>query len=286
MINGGLIRKRRKELKMSQGELAEGITSQGMISQIETRSAVPSGETLEKIVSRLNMSFAEAVGTEEYVDGNSLVSGALLRILHYQFDAASEYLDKLDKLKERSEELGLWRDYLRSWIEAHTTADNHSDPIFTYNRILQMTHERIGILWPLVASDLATEYLMTGKTEPAKYYIDLALENFEEYPVEKHVYVTLQFWTNVTFYYLKTKQYEKAVTLAKKGIALARQEMVSGPVDKFYLNLAFALAAVAKEWTPEAIQDLYIAYTFSDYVNNTEVKDKAVAKLNDEGYAI
>lgn len=53
MINGELIRKRRKELKMSQNELAEGITSQGMISQIETRSSTPSGENFDTLKLKL-----------------------------------------------------------------------------------------------------------------------------------------------------------------------------------------------------------------------------------------
>ncbi|GKS81075.1 hypothetical protein LPAF129_07600 [Ligilactobacillus pabuli] len=286
MINGGLIRKRRKELKMSQGELAEGITSQGMISQIETRSAVPSGETLEKIVTRLNMSFAEAVGTEEFIDGNSLVLSAVVRILHHQFDAASEILDKLDTLDDMTLELTLWRDYMRAWILAHSTTDHRSDAIFTYNRILQVTHHEIGVLWPLVASDLAVEYLIAGKVEPAKYYIDQAREAFADHDPEKQSYATLQLWTNASYYYLNMKQYDETLKITRKGIAMAQKEMISGPVDKLYINMAYALAGVNGKWIPEAIQALYMAYTFADHIHNDEVKERAVAELNAQGYAL
>lgn len=96
MINGELIRKRRKELKMSQNELAEGITSQGMISQIETRSSTPSGETLEKIVTRLNLSFAEAVETDEFVDAGEIILAAGVRLVHQQYEAGSELLEKIN----------------------------------------------------------------------------------------------------------------------------------------------------------------------------------------------
>ncbi|GBG94463.1 hypothetical protein LFYK43_09220 [Ligilactobacillus salitolerans] len=97
MINGELIRKRRKELKMSQGELARGITSQGMISQIETQTATPSAKTLEKIITRLHLDFAETVKTKEYVNCEEVLTDAGISLINRQYTQATEMLKSLGK---------------------------------------------------------------------------------------------------------------------------------------------------------------------------------------------
>lgn len=132
MINGELIRRKRKELKMSQGELAEGITSQGMISQIETCSSIPSGETLEKIVTRLNLSFAETIQIKEYVDPDEIIQDVNLRLIHQQFESAQKILKKITTDTYLTEQQQLWYDFVQAFIFAHQ-GGTQSDMIFTYN---------------------------------------------------------------------------------------------------------------------------------------------------------
>jgi transcriptional regulator with XRE-family HTH domain len=285
MINGELIRKRRKELKMSQNELAEGITSQGMISQIETRSSTPSGETLEKIVTRLNLSFAEAVETDEFVDAGEIILAASVRLIHQQYEAGSEFLEKINDKTYIRPDQQLFLEFTRAWIAAHSTGER-SDTIFTYNKILQEGQQKLGVLWPLVASGLGYQYLCEGQLEAASYYTDLAVEAFQKFDSEKYDYAALTIWTNASFYYLETKQYEKAIHFAQLGIDYAQKKLISGPVDILYCNLAFALAGKIGKWTSDSIKALYMAYTFSDHTNNAKVHHKVVTALDAQGFSL
>lgn len=212
MINGELIRKRRKELKMSQNELAEGITSQGMISQIETRSSTPSGETLEKIVTRLNLSFAEAVETDEFVDAGEIILAAGVRLIHQQYEAGSELLEKInDKIYIRPDQQ-LFLEFTRAWIAAHS-AGERSDTIFTYNKILQEGQQELGVLWPLVASDLGYQHLREGQLEAASYYTDLAVEAFQKFDSENMIMQLLLFGQMLLFIILRLNNMRRQFTL-------------------------------------------------------------------------
>ncbi|MGO1453871.1 MAG: helix-turn-helix domain-containing protein, partial [Alkalibacterium gilvum] len=53
---GEKIRKRRKELKMTQADLSEGICTQAMVSRIEKKKVKPSRELMEKLAERLAVS--------------------------------------------------------------------------------------------------------------------------------------------------------------------------------------------------------------------------------------
>ncbi|MDZ7836233.1 MAG: helix-turn-helix transcriptional regulator [Alkalibacterium sp.] len=53
---GEKIRKRRKEIKMTQFDLSDGICTQAMISRIEKEKVRPSRELMEKLAERLEVS--------------------------------------------------------------------------------------------------------------------------------------------------------------------------------------------------------------------------------------
>jgi len=285
MINGELIRRKRKELKMSQGELAEGITSQGKISQIETCSSIPSGETLEKIVTRLNLSFAETIQIKEYVDPDEIIQDVNLRLIHQQFESAQKILKKITADTYLTEQQQLWYDFVQAFIFAHQ-GGTQSDMIFTYNRFLQGDQGKLGILLPLVFSELGIEYLYANKAGPAQYYIDAAQDAFKGYSPRKYQYAALQVWSNASYFYLVTKQYKKAIKFARSGIELAQQALIYGPVDKLYSNLAFALAGKNGKWNSDSIRALYVAYIFSDRINDQAVRQVVSDALNQQGITI
>lgn len=60
--NGLLIRESRKRACLTQTELAKGICTPSMISQIESGKAVPSEELLSKLADRLCVPVAALVG--------------------------------------------------------------------------------------------------------------------------------------------------------------------------------------------------------------------------------
>ncbi|MFD2172425.1 helix-turn-helix domain-containing protein [Tumebacillus lipolyticus] len=57
-VNGGLIRESRKRACLTQTELAKGICTPSMISQIENGKAIPSEELLSKLADRMGVPIA------------------------------------------------------------------------------------------------------------------------------------------------------------------------------------------------------------------------------------
>ncbi|HFI0259112.1 TPA: helix-turn-helix domain-containing protein, partial [Streptococcus suis] len=56
MLLASRIKSRRKELKLSQKELAEGICKQGQISRLENGEYTPGSELLYQLAQKLNVS--------------------------------------------------------------------------------------------------------------------------------------------------------------------------------------------------------------------------------------
>src|SRR5699024_7465989 len=141
---------------------------------------IPSGETLEKIVTRLNLSFAETIQIKEYVDPDEIIQDVNLRLIHQQFESAQKILKKITTDTYLTEQQQLWYDFVQAFIFAHQ-GGTQSDMIFTYNRFLQGDQGKLGILLPLVFSELGIEYLYANKAGPAQYYIDAAQDAFKGY---------------------------------------------------------------------------------------------------------
>ncbi|EHN59727.1 helix-turn-helix domain-containing protein [Oenococcus kitaharae] len=60
-VNGEIFRQRRKELHLSQMQLADGIASQGTISSLECFGALPCMRILEEIMNRLHLSLEDVM---------------------------------------------------------------------------------------------------------------------------------------------------------------------------------------------------------------------------------
>ena len=61
---GERIRQRRRQLPMSQVDLAEGLCTRSFISQIEVGKVAPSLETVSAIASRLDITVGELIGDQ------------------------------------------------------------------------------------------------------------------------------------------------------------------------------------------------------------------------------
>lgn len=60
-FDGKAIRTARKKMRLSQVELAEGITTQATISLVENQNRVPNADVLLAILDRLNLEISEFV---------------------------------------------------------------------------------------------------------------------------------------------------------------------------------------------------------------------------------
>ena len=132
-----------------------------------------------KIVTRLNLSFAETIQIKEYVDPDEIIQDVNLRLIHQQFESAQKILKKITTDTYLTEQQQLWYDFVQAFIFAHQ-GGTQSDMIFTYNRFLQGDQEKLGILLPLVFSELGSNIYMPIKF-PCTIHIDAAQDAFKEY---------------------------------------------------------------------------------------------------------
>lgn len=79
MSVGNLVKKKRKELKMTQQELAEGICTQALISKLERNELNPSAEIINKISKRLNVPLFIFYNEELSGERNSLDLKEIIR---------------------------------------------------------------------------------------------------------------------------------------------------------------------------------------------------------------
>ena len=116
---GEKIRKRRKELKMTQADLSEGICTQAMVSRIEKKKVKPSRELMEKLAERLAVSLHYFYG-EDSVESRYSKMNQLRKLVRQHLERR-EY-DTVSYLISTNEELidhAMGQDQLFfEWIKA------------------------------------------------------------------------------------------------------------------------------------------------------------------------
>lgn len=105
---GTEIKKKRKELGLTQAQLAEGITTQTMISKIERGDINPSSQSIKKIAYRLHTSVGYFYGEEvKNSESNSQTQfiNYVRRLLHHQdYETLNILLDSNTNLVDESKD--------------------------------------------------------------------------------------------------------------------------------------------------------------------------------------
>lgn len=116
---GALIKTRRKELYLTQGELAEGICTQAMISKIEREDLDPNGSLVDKIAKKLRVTVSYFYGEQPVFSEDKHLTR--VKELIYEEMSASNF-DRADLLMETNKDLikmavALEDKYFFNWIE-------------------------------------------------------------------------------------------------------------------------------------------------------------------------
>ncbi|WP_047999638.1 helix-turn-helix domain-containing protein [Lactiplantibacillus herbarum] len=250
MFLGNVIREKRKAQKLTQGELAEDICGQYIISKLEKHNASPSLNVLIKLCKKLDLTLNDVFSDFSTEVVNSEEHTALVEVEHqillatYTGDQAElTYLSK-QKLSNEDEMRYLfikgYLDITNNPLSAQFDADSllRLTKLDTYNVYTELAY----LLKGLVAEQQAdNEYA-------EKYYgiIEAAMQANFSIPNADSMQLLFVLKT-ISNFYVKEAKWAAVVPLTKRAIDFAEQEASMLFLDELYYDLALAQREVAED---------------------------------------
>ncbi|WP_368645478.1 helix-turn-helix domain-containing protein [Alkalibacterium putridalgicola] len=180
---GEKIKKRRKEIKMTQADLSDGICTQAMISRIEKKKVRPSRELMEKLAERLNVSLHYFYG-EDSVESRYSKTAQLCKLIRQHLERR-EY-DSVSYLISTNEELidqTIGEDKLFfEWVTAllYDYRDGDHDKALDHLIALEKTTKN-GELRIEIIDSIGNQYLRKEDYDTAEKYYHRGFDMFSEW---------------------------------------------------------------------------------------------------------
>lgn len=180
---GEKIKLRRKEIKMTQAELADGICTQAMISRIEKKKVRPSRDLMEKVAERLEVSIHYFYG-EDSIESRYSKTAQLCKIIRQhlirrEYESVSYLIETNEELIEKS--VGEDRDFFK-WIHGLLFAYRDGDNDKALNYLIKMEGDvKNGELRVEVIDSIGNQYLRKEEYEKAEAYYQKGFDSFAEW---------------------------------------------------------------------------------------------------------
>lgn len=285
LIDGNKIKSRRRELGMSQGDLAQGITTQATVSLLERNRAVPKSDVLSRLAIRLGIELNDLIiGEDNSVSIASKLDEADAYCMNYQYDEVLQIVRQLKNIVEpeqKAHALFLETDALM-W-----QTRNYDDAIFGFNRILELHDHRADVYIALATCELGVVYsLKEGNHDKASYYFDQLPALMSGLQLDKQVFWTLFLWDDLSKYYANTGKSQKCLALLDQALAFAKKHRTVLFVDQLHFLMATETRNNNHGWNELSLQHLIAAYAFATSVNNSVIEKKARAYLLEQDIAL
>ncbi|WP_081757594.1 helix-turn-helix domain-containing protein [Alkalibacterium sp. AK22] len=214
---GEKIKSRRKEIKMTQAELADGICTQAMVSRIEKKKVRPSRGLMEKISERLGVSINYFYG-EDSVESRYSQMSQLCRMIRQhlerrEYDSVSYLIDSNEELIRKA--VGEEREFF-DWIHGLLFAYRDGDNEKALDYLIEMEKDvKNGELRVEIIDSIGNRYLKKKEYDKAEAYYKKGFNSFAE-------------WMN---------HEKKAKLLLNYAICLSRQEKYGDCLEKVMQGL-------------------------------------------------
>lgn len=250
------LKNRRKELKMSQRELAEGICKQGQISRLESGEFTPGADFLHALAKKLNVSmdyFFDDQIVEEVNELSEFRKLAQTFITNRNYESL-KYIYELENVK--AHRLSLADKFYMEWIKALID-------FYFYEQQEEAVERLEKVLSQLSVSDM--NYLQVSNTLFNFYYDIGDLDRFNvireklEYQVNKlnlntieELELSIKFNYNVCRYLWLQKNIEEAITKITATIKQCKDYRTTYLLADLYLLMGnvsknFSSTATVKE---------------------------------------
>lgn len=260
---GEKLKQRRKEIKMTQADLSEGICTQAMISRIEKKKVRPSRELMEKLAERLEVSLHYFYG-EDSVESRYSKTAQLCKLIRQHLERR-EY-DSVSYLISSNEELiaqavgedKTFFEWVNGLLYAYRDGDN--DKALAYLIELEKNTKNSELRIEIIDS-IGNQYLRKEDYDLAEQYYQRGFDMFSEWMNhEKKAKLLL----NYSVCLAHQKKYSDCLSKVFQGLDLVVSENTLFLLGDFLYYKGYcleyldqkedALAAYKKAWTIFDIQ--------------------------------
>ncbi|PWG00372.1 helix-turn-helix domain-containing protein [Levilactobacillus bambusae] len=236
---------RRKELGLSQSELARGICTQTTISKFENQSQMMSTKILSRLCNRLGLTlndlFSDQLPDEQQLKAS--LNQAEFDLITSEYDQALVKLDQLDLTHHQTGNLQM--DYL--FIKGFALAlsrTNLTDAIFCFDQILNGLDETHQTIYSQLAYvGLGVAYEQTGNIQQADFYFGKMPERLMKVqgdsPDKTWKMITMLFYTGE--FYAGQADYETSNALLNTVLTICSNQHMTFYVARAQYQLALNL---------------------------------------------
>ncbi|MGK4109319.1 helix-turn-helix domain-containing protein [Enterococcus cecorum] len=277
MIDGEKIKQARKRKKMSQKDLAEGITTQATISLLERNNIEPSGTVLGLILNKLDLQLNDVlVNADTNVNISNKLRQAEICCMKYEYYDAKQLLNEIkDFVTEDFKTRYLFLETnTKMWLDS-----DFDSAVFGYNIIIQQNKN--DIYTALAMCELGVVYAKKDMNDNALYYFRKVEELLNELSLERTPFWSLFIYDNISKFYSNILDHNKCLSILKNAENFAQELNAVFFLDQIYFLFATTIRDVNGGWNEEAIHYLLQSYVFAKYFNNRTVLTKSSQYLKE-----
>lgn len=236
---GLLVKKKRKNLEMSQADLAKDICTQATISILEKGKDFHSYDIVDSILKKLKISNDEVEELKSPRYGEKRLNDYENEFLKGNFDKANEKLHTIKDDKLDSNEL-IGRFNFYRGIELINSDGDKEDIICIFQNIIDNYSEDLNwvyIAWSYVG--LSYTYMENewykrsiGYVPIIKEYVNNVLKSFEHN--QKEQFKSIRFSASICYLFYDLEQYEVLEETADSMINILKKNYCTYYLNKFY----------------------------------------------------
>lgn len=275
-FDGKAIRAARKKMRLSQVELADGITTQATISLVENQNRVPNADVLLAILDRLNLDISEFVSGDFLTQKAKELLGKV--ILQMKHDALSEFSEFEKALSQNPPTIQAY--YILKAADAFYNKKNFEQVIHFADLTVDKKTPSLGDFYLFYAyRQMATSYYLQGDLKEAKAKFDLAFELEPDLLTanELEFHGALQGRQCYAEFLVEQNELDKAAELLEEGLLALRKR-----VDLFWVpDLSEMLADIEQKRgnEPAAKRQLHYAH-IAALLSNRQETEKRLSALD------
>ncbi|CAM3177825.1 helix-turn-helix domain-containing protein [Leuconostoc rapi] len=275
-FDGKAIRAARKKMRLSQVELADGITTQATISLVENQNRVPNADVLLAILDRLNLDISEFVSGDFLTQKAKELLGKV--ILQMKHDALSEFAEFEKALSQNPPTIQAY--YILKAADACYNKKDFEQVIHFTDLTVDKKTPSLGDFYLFYAyRQMATSYYLQGNIQEAKDKFKLAFELEPDLLTanELEFHGALQGRQYYAEFLVEQNELDKAAELLEEGLLALRKR-----VDLFWVpDLGEMLGNIEKKRGNElaAQRNLHYAH-IAAFLSNRQVAEERLSALD------
>ncbi|MBW1605820.1 helix-turn-helix transcriptional regulator [Lactobacillus sp. Sy-1] len=275
-IIGSRIKKQRKHFKISQKQLAVGVCTQGLISQIENSNITTNIDVIYKICDRLNLNINDII-----VNGiaNKTLDQIEDSIFNRQFQQAQQLIIKVKPNNLDTRELK-GRYYCYLGVLSLKLKFDYQSAIEAFKEVLikysGLDKQNIYTTWAHIG--IAKAHLMLKDRNQADQFNELAIAylKLHQFSPKNDFRLLVNIYLESIALHQELLKYDEAMILNKTACRFLRS------VDSMYqlatLNLMMARSLIASNSHQQAVSYLDRAHHLGEFYNDYQIVEQ-VSKL-------